>query len=535
MKRIYTVYLLLLISYFGFSTQMAGASNVQKISKISVSENSEFTAIGNQNEILNKIVVHVEGSQPIPLKNITVLKKAATNLRDVKNLKVYSTSITDTLFHKTISSAELLGSASRSKNKTRIKISGSLQPGINYLWLTADISQKAKEGNVIGFIPAELKYSDNTASALAPSSPDTGGREVLLARKILFSAGDFGSKFYRIPAIITAADGTLVTATDKRKTAPWDLPLDIDLIIRRSTDLGKTWEQPQTIAEGEGYAKGFGDPALVKLHSGKLLVIYAGGHGLWRSNPDTLIRTYVSESLDNGKTWSKGTDITPQLFGPENSDPVRKNWRASFCASGYAIQSKSGRVMVVGAVREGSEYSLNNYLFYSDDEGKTWHVSNKAFDGGDEAKVVELADGSILMSIRNKHKGERIYTISKDNGVTWGKAGRWPELIEPACNGDIIRYTLQSDGSDKNRLLHSIPNDPKVRKNVSVFISYDEGKTWPKGRTICAGQSAYSTLTILPDGTIGAYIEEGNDNMNMVYLNFSLEWLTRGADKLPGK
>ena len=516
-----------------FMFVMISAVSAQ-ISNITTSGNTEFTGRGNQDEIMTKLIVHVEGSTAIPLNSLSVLRNSNTLRKNIKSVKVYATATIDTFTTKQPQQATLLGKSSCIKNKFSIKLQGSLNPGINYLWITADISSKATEGGFAGFTPSELRYSGKELFSLA-KNPTSNGREILLNRQILFGPGDFNSKHYRIPAIITAADGTIVTATDKRKTNPWDLPSDIDLFVRTSTDNAKTWNEPITIAEGQGFAKGFGDPALIKLQSGKLLVVYVGGHGLWRSNPDTLIRTYVSESIDNGKTWTAARDITPQIYGPENSDPIRKNWRASFCASGQAIQTKSGRAMVVAAVREGAEYSLNNYLLYSDDEGTTWHVSDKAFDGGDEAKVVELADGSILMSIRNKHKGARIYTISKDNGETWGEANRWEDLIEPACNGDLIRYTLQSEGSDKNRLLHSIPNDPKARKNVSVFISYDEGKTWPTGRTICAGQSAYSSLTILSDGTIGAYIEEGYDSMNMVYLNFSLDWLTKGMDKLPKK
>lgn len=209
---------------------------------------------------------------------------------------------------------------------------------------------------------------------------------------------------------------------------------------------------------------------------------------------------------------------------------------ASFCASGQAIETSSGRVMLVAAVREGSDYSLNNYLFYSDDEGITWNVSQKAMEGGDEAKVVELADGSILMSIRNKNKGNRYYTRSTDNGITWTSVQLWKDLKDPGCNGDMIRYSMEKNGAGKNILLHSIPFDEKDRKNVSVYVSYDEGKTWPAGKTICAGPSAYSSLTILEDGTIGAYVEEGEPGMNLVYLNFSLEWLLRNTDEMnPGK
>ena len=149
--------------------------------------------------------------------------------------------------------------------------------------------------------------------------------------------------------------------------------------------------------------------------------------------------------------------------------------------------------------------------------------------GGDEAKVAELNNGNILMSIRHDGGGPRYYTISTDNGLTWGPVSTCPQLIEPGCNGDLIRYTSTLDGYNKNRLLHSIPNNKTSRQNVSIFVSYDEGQTWPIKKSICPGSSAYSSITILPDGTIGAYVEENNP-ISLYYINFSLGWLTNGAD-----
>lgn len=521
----------LLNSFSGCNSSTGPAT---EITGVEMTENTEYTGRGNQNEVLIALKVNVKENETISLKNIVLVKNAATQPSDLKEIKIYSTGSLDTLNTRTLEQATLLGKAPLSKKSTKIRLSGDLQPGMNHLWITADIADNATEGNKIGVSLTSVGYNKNKKFEHQPEP--SHGREILLARKLIFSPGDFDSKFYRIPAITTAEDGSLITATDKRKENIWDLPQDINVVIRRSTDNGKTWSEPLTIAEGKGLAKGYGDPALIKLNNGKILCVYAGMNGLWQSRPDSLIRTYVSESADNGITWTPVRDITAQLYGVDCPDPVRKKWMASFCASGQAIETSSGRVMLVAAVREGSDYSLNNYLFYSDDEGITWNVSQKAMEGGDEAKVVELADGSILMSIRNKNKGNRYYTRSTDNGITWTSVQLWKDLKDPGCNGDMIRYSMEKNGAGKNILLHSIPFDEKDRKNVSVYVSYDEGKTWPAGKTICAGPSAYSSLTVLEDGTIGAYVEEGEPGMNLVYLNFSLEWLLRNTDEMnPGK
>lgn len=524
-----TVITWILLTINLFSGCRNSIKDATEIEDVEVSENTEYTGRGNQDELLQGLTINVKENETIDLKNIVFTKSADTETSDVTKINVYSTGSLDTLDSRNPSLSVLLGSTTLSKKNTTCPLRGKLNPGVNYLWITADIADYATEGNKVCISLTSIGYNKNKKYEHQPVA--STGREILLARKLIFSPGDYDSKFYRIPSLTTANDGSLITATDKRKDDIWDLPLDIDVVIRRSTDNGQTWGDPITIAEGKGYAKGYGDPALIKLNNGKILCVYAGGSGLWQSTPDSLIRTYVSESIDNGVTWTSPNDITDQLYGAGCDDPVRKKWMGSFCASGHAIQTSTGRVMLVAAVREGSERSLNNYVFYSDDEGKTWHVSEKAMVGGDEAKVVELTDGTILMSIRNKNKGYRYYTTSTDQGITWQTANLWNDLKDPACNGDMIRYSVQGKGSGKNRLLHSIPFDEKDRKNVSVYVSYDEGKTWPVGKTICAGPSAYSALTVLNDGTIGAYVEEGTLSMNMYYLNFSLEWLTGNTDK----
>ena len=351
-------------------------------------------------------------------------------------------------------------------------------------------------------------------------------------RTVLYNPGDFGSANYRIPAVITAKDGSIVAVTDRRKNNESDLPEDIDIICNRSTDGGRTWGETFTIAQGTGYNHGFGDCALAWSNDENgLIAVFVGGPGLWNSTASNPIRSYMSKSYDNGQTWSSPTDITDFIFGSNCVVPGHRTWRASFFGSGNGLRTSTGRIIFVAAIREGSAQSLNNYAVYSDDNGATWNVSGRASVGGDEAKVTELVDGRILMSIR--HAGKRWYNISSDGGETWQPSvSTWNELVAPACNGDIIRYTSVNQGYAQNRLLHSLPYGSE-RANVTVYVSYDEGETWPVSKCIVPYASAYSSLCILPDGTIGMYVEEKQDGAagySTVFYNFSLEWLTDGED-----
>ncbi len=352
-------------------------------------------------------------------------------------------------------------------------------------------------------------------------------RKGFLTRTTIYHPGDHNSKNYRIPAIVTAGDGSLVVATDKRKYNDIDLPEDIDILVNRSTDGGRTWSEPLTLAEGTGVGHGFGDCALVRTNEeGGLIAVFVGGVGFWQSRPDNPLRTYLCRSRDNGRTWSQPKDITHFILGPDCVVPEHRSWWSSFFASGAGLRTSSGRLMFVAAVREDSLWMACNYVFFSDDDGETWQCSGKASPKGDEAKVVELSDGRILMSIRAD--GHRLYNISEDGGITWrDTTSVWPELEAPACNGDILRCTAPNG---RMLLLHSLPYG-KERKDVTVFVSFDEGKTWPVHRTIVPYPSAYSSLCQLPDGTIGLYVEEALNNgvnYSMVFYNFSLEWLLEG-------
>lgn len=398
-----------------------------------------------------------------------------------------------------------------------------------YLWVTAHVSPSAPEGAQVHC--ALQSYATSSGDFLLPATTPQTCREVVLSRKVLYRPGDYNSLRYRIPALITADDGTLVAATDKRKFSNNDLPADIDILCNLSDDNGKTWSAPITIVKGDSL-HGYGDCALVQGNGkNELIAAFVGGVGLWHSTPDKPMHSYIARSTDNGQTWSEPVDITDFIFGSNCQDSLRRTWLSSFFASGNGLRTSTGRLMFVVAVRETSAYSLNNYVVYSDDNGETWQLSQCAAVGGDESKVVELEDGTILMSIR--YANHRRYNLSTDGGITWKPTlSVWNDLEAPACNGDIIRYTSKKKGDDKSRLLHSLPAGDK-REQVTVFLSYDEGATWPVKRCVVPCNAAYSSMCILPDGTVGLYVEETaekSDVYEMVFYNFSLKWLTQGAD-----
>ena len=354
----------------------------------------------------------------------------------------------------------------------------------------------------------------------------------------LYEMEEAGSKYYRIPALTQAADGALVAIADKRGDALGDLPNIISIVSKRSTDGGKTWSDMSSVAQGDTVAKcGYGDAVVIADEKrGNLVAVYSGNNGLWQSNEESLIRTYTSISTDNGKTWGAVTDITDQVYGGVYGEGIRYGL---FTGSGSGVQLKhgkhAGRIMLVVAARNDATWggTMSNYAIYSDDGGITWHASkNPGCTDGDESKVVELSNGDVLMSIRNRHKGDRLFSISTDGGESWSEPKYNATLPAPACNGDIVAYTHNG----KNLLLHSLPASRTTRENVTVYVSEDNGETWTAKRCIYKGYSAYSSLQVLDDGTIGIIVEEGKwdgglpgeDGFNLGYYHFTLDWLMAG-------
>jgi len=325
-----------------------------------------------------------------------------------------------------------------------------------------------------------------------------------------------GVSCYRLPAIITAPNGDLVAAIDERVPSCGDLKLskDINIVIRRSADNGESWSKIETVVDYP-FGKSASDPSMiVDKVTGTIFLFY---NFMDIDNEKDVYYLKVTKSIDNGKTWSSPVDITSQITKPEWHNDFK------FITSGRGIQTTNGKLLhTLVDLKSGL------HLFGSDNHGENWYLIDTPIIPGDESKIIELSDGTWMVNSRVNGKGHRFVHTSTDEGATWISKPDFT-LIDPGCNASIIRYTAIEDGADKNRILFSNAKTKDERSNMTIRISYDEGKSWTDGKTIYTGSSAYSSMSILSNGDIGLFFEKDNYQEN-VFVRLTLEWLTDGND-----
>ena len=330
--------------------------------------------------------------------------------------------------------------------------------------------------------------------------------EPMLEHSDVFVSGKDGYHTYRIPAIEAAADGSLVAFAEARKDNMDDPGMgnnDIDLVMKRSTDGGKTWSAMRVI-EDPGEKWSAANPAtVVDRSNGRLWLLYlrckpGRSTDTARAGTDDN-ETPARYSDDHGVTWSQPIDLTAVARDMKDS-----RWRSSVVGPGGPIQTRGGRLMAaIWMVDPPGVLAI-----FSDDHGKSWQRGEVVPDGrGDENQLVELADGRILMDIRQNSGPHRFLAESADGGKTWSALRPGVAVNPVACA--IERYTLKSAGDDRDRILWTGPKGPG-RTNLVVLTSYDEGKRFVNERLIWKKEAAYSDLTILKDKTVGVLWERGD-------------------------
>ena len=345
----------------------------------------------------------------------------------------------------------------------------------------------------------------------------------------VFKSGAGGAHTYRIPAIVVTRKGTLLAFCEGRRSGRGDAG-DIDMLVSRSADNGQTWSDPVVVWDDEGNT--CGNPApVVDQSTGTIWLPMTWNLGsdherdimAGKSKFPRLV--YMTHSTDDGLTWSKPIQI---------SKTTRKDhWRWYATGPGNSIQltrgPHKGRLVIPANHSDHldeSKHPYRSHIVYSDDHGKSWQLGAIHEDRTNESAVAELSDGSVLQAMRSYHgKGLRAMAVSHDGGGSFEDLYLDKALNTPVCQANILRYSFADDvgSGEKSRLLFCSPRGGG-RSNLHVWMSYDEGRTWPVIRQIYEGGSAYSNLVRLPDGRIGVLYEK-DGYKTISFVTFDLAWL----------
>ncbi len=332
-----------------------------------------------------------------------------------------------------------------------------------------------------------------------------------MAGKPLFTSGEGEYHTYRIPALLTASNEVVLAFCEGRRSSARDHG-DVDLLCRRSTDGGATWG-PASIVYGDVPWTAVTDGNPCPVHDRETDTIWLP---FCRDNRDVL----VTASVDAGRSWTDPVAVTATAKAPA--------WTWYATGPGVGVQlchgEHAGRIVIPcdhggPTVSDGHRPDVSSsHMLYSDDYGQTWHRGEPIHPHTNECQVVERADGSLLVNMRNHlgrrggqpgRAGRRLVATSEDGGESWSEIHTDEKLIEPACQASMISAEPDDPG---DTLVFANPACENDRRRMTVRRSDDGGETWMDGTVVHDGPAAYSSMTILPDGNVGIMYERGNDD-----------------------
>lgn len=401
--------------------------------------------------------------------------------------------------------------------------------------------------------------SNKTINTVNNYSGEGGGRVLVPKFKLLyapryenFATSEEYSRYYRIPAITRASDGTLVALSDARKMHIHDVTNSIDVVSRRSSDNGKTWSDYVVIFQGSQSGtncynwKGYGDAAVASFSNGTVVATAIHGFGLAGSSTDPATDVVWKVSRDNGKSWSSEYTMDQSLFGDLRGNISPGN----ICVAndGYLKGKALVGLRTSKSPNKGSRSSASHQriycLTYDPDENKWTRIRIKSGYSTkdylentsnylDEVQFVQVAKDQYILSARSDASGNRLFyrlTFTSATQATATKISQSGMNLANPCNGDLIKYAAK-DGTQY--ILHTVPKDmvygsDNCRTNLSAYYTelstsgdlnwtrslnlfdpFDNTRGGATGTGIGAMDEAaqYSSLSMQEDGTIAVLME----------------------------
>lgn len=404
------------------------------------------------------------------------------------------------------------------------------------------------------------QVSNKTINTVNNYSGEGGGRVLVPNFKMLyapryenFATSEEYSRYYRIPAITRASDGTLVALSDARKMHIHDVTNSIDVISRRSSDNGKTWSDYVVIFQGSQSGEdcynwaGYGDAAVASFSNGTVVATAIHGFGLAGSSTDPATDVVWKVSRDNGKSWSSEYTMDRKLFGglrgnisPGNICVANEGYLKGKALVGLRTSTSPNN----GYTNTSASYQRIYCLTYDPDKNEWTRIRIKSGYSTedylentsnylDEVQFVQVAENQYILSARSNASGNRLFyrlTFTSATEATATMISQSGMNLANPCNGDLIKYAAK-DGTQY--ILHTVPKDmvygsENCRTSLSAFytkLSTSGGLNWTRSLNLfdpfdyTSGGAAktgigamdeaaqYSSLSMQEDGTIAVLME----------------------------
>lgn len=506
---------------------------------VKISVKHHYTPVLKELEYNPIMRIKIESEGDLKLKSLSLNLSGTTELKEIKSFGLYYSG-KDSVFRKNWPMAKL----SEIDSSIEFILKQKLDSKESYLWVSCELQEHANLLSRLFVKLQDVSFGRKTKVEIFQEKHQVPFRYGLALRR----HGQDGVHTYRIPGLATSNKGTLLAVYDARRESSRDLQGDIDIGLNRSFDGGSTWEPMQIIMDmGEwgGLFQKFNgvSDASILVNGSDIYVAALWMHGVldkngkwiegltnesndwnhqWRNNGSQpgfgekqSSQFLIVKSADDGNTWSKPINLTKMC--------KKKEWWLWAPAPGRGIVMEDGTLVFPTQGRDKNGLPFSNITF-SKDNGITWETGNPASHNTTENSVVEYEKGKLMLNIRDNRNrqdksesnGRAVFTTSDIGNIWIEHSTSHGALIEPVCMASLHKHAYMKNGSKNEVLLFSNPNSKHHRENLTIKMSFDGGKTWPKNSWILLDEGrgrGYSCLTSIDGRTIGIVYEGSRSDM----------------------